>query len=204
MAAPGCNFTGNQEMYGLGIRIGFYSHWFGVVLASWVARGEYRLLKLSYFFFVGAIFLSVILQTTKNSLLPVETYIVLLLAFGGYLNVVPLYLWKAFTWCEPRMDPSRYPRASTGRIFQLLNFTLMIALSVFQLYFWIKRVNAVASDGCVEFGFFFAQLPLNEKGFVVANILFHFFFLFICVGVVGVILAKQYEMYEGRRHKRIG
>ncbi|KAN0110780.1 hypothetical protein V8E51_007167 [Hyaloscypha variabilis] len=204
MAAPGCNFTGNPDMYGLGIRIGFYCHWFGVVLASWVARGEFRLLKLSYFFFVGGMFLAIILETVKNSLLPVETYIALLLAFGGYLNVVPLYLWKAFTWCEPRMDPSRYPRAGTGRIFQLINFILMVALSVFQLYFWIKRVSAVASIGCVEFGFFFAQIPLNEKGFVVANILFHFFFLFTCVGVVAVFIAKLYELYEGRRHRRIG
>ncbi|PMD49578.1 uncharacterized protein K444DRAFT_577322 [Hyaloscypha bicolor E] len=204
MAAPGCNFSGHQDMYGLGIRIGFYCLWFGTVLASWVARGEFRLMKLTYFFFVGAIFLAVIFQTTKNTLLPVETYIVLLLAFGGYLNVVPLYLWKGFTWCEPRMDPSRYPRASTGRIFQLMNFTLMIALSVFQLWFWIRRVNAAASDGCVEFGFFFAQLQLNGKGFVVANILFHFSLLFTCIGVVGFILAKQYGLYEGRRHKRIG
>jgi hypothetical protein len=204
MADAGCNFSGNQDMYGLGIRIGFYCHWFGSVLASWLARGEFRLIKLSNFLFVGGTFLAVVLQTSQNKLLPVETYIVLLLAFGGYLNVVPLYLWKGFTWCEPRMDPSKYPRASTGRIFMLMNFALMVGLSVFQLWFWIRRVSAVASDGCVEFGFFFAQIPLNEKGFVVANILFHFFLLFTCIGVVGFILAKQYDLYEGRRHRRIG
>jgi hypothetical protein len=204
MAAPGCNFTGNPEMYGLGIRVGFYAHWFGQILASWLARGEFRLLMLSQFFFTGAAFLSIVIQTSQHNLLPVETYIVLLLAFGGYLKVVPLYLWKGFTWCEPRMDPSRYPRASTGRIFQLMNFSLMVGISVFQLWFWIRRVSAVASDGCVEFGFFFAQIPLNEKGFVVANILFNFFFIFICIGVVGFILAKQYDLYEEKRHRRIG
>jgi hypothetical protein len=199
-----CNFSGNQDMYGLGIRIGFYCHWFGTILASWTARGEFRLIKLSSFFFVGAMFLAVVLQTTQNNLRPVETYIVLLLAFGGYLHVVPLYLWKLFTWCEPRMDPSRYPRARTGRIFQLMNFALLIGVSVFQLWFWIGRVSVVGSDGCVEFGFFFAKLPLNEKGFVVANILFHFFLLFTCFGVVGFILAKQYGIYKGKKHKKIG
>jgi hypothetical protein len=188
----------------LGIRVGFYAHWFGQILASWLARGEFRLLMLSQFFFTGAAFLSIVIQTSQHNLLPVETYIVLLLAFGGYLKVVPLYLWKGFTWCEPRMDPSRYPRASTGRIFQLMNFSLMVGISVFQLWFWIRRVSAVASDGCVEFGFFFAQIPLNEKGFVVANILFNFFFIFICIGVVGFILAKQYDLYEEKRHRRIG
>jgi hypothetical protein len=199
-----CNFSGDQDMYGLGIRIGFYCHWFGIILASWTARGEFRLMKLSNFFFVGATFLALIIRTSQNNLLPVETYIVLLLAFGGYLNVVPLYLWKLFTWCEPRMDPSRYARASTGRIFQLMNFSLMIGVSVFQLWFWIGRVSAVASVGCVEFGFFFAKLPLNEKGFVVANILFHFFLLFTCLGVVAFILAKQYGLYKGKKHKKIG
>lgn len=199
-----CNFSGTQDMYGLGIRIGFYSHWFGIVLASWTARGEYRLLKLSNFFFVCAIFLALILQMSKNNLRPVETYIVLLLAFGGYLYLVPLYLWKLFTWCEPRMDPSLYPRASSGRIFQLMNFALLVGLSIFQLWFWIGRVSAVRSEGCVEFGFFFAQLPLDEKGYVVANILFHFFILFTCLGIVGFIVATRMGIYKPKRHKKIG
>jgi len=199
-----CNLNGNQDMYGLGIRIGFYCLWFGTILAYWNARGEFRLLKLVNFLFVGGEFLALIIQTTQDKLLPVETYIILFLAFGGYLHVVPLYLWKLFTWCEPRMDPSKYPRASTGRIFQLMDFMLMVGISVFQLWFWFTRVGAVDTLICPEFGFFFAQLLLNGKGYVVANILFHFFFVITCFGVVGFILAKQYEMYKGKRHKRAG
>jgi predicted membrane channel-forming protein YqfA (hemolysin III family) len=199
-----CDFSGNQDMYGLGIRIGFYSHWFGTILASWIARGEYRLVKLSNFFFVSATFLALIIQTTKNDLLPVESYIVLLLAFGGYFYLVPTFLWKLFTWCEPRMDPTMYPRASTGRNLQLMNFLLLAGLSIFQLWFWIGRVSAVASVGCVEFGFFFAQLPLDEKGYVVANILFHFFVLFTCLGIFGFIVATQMGIYKPKKHKKIG
>jgi hypothetical protein len=199
-----CDFSGNQDMYGLGIRIGFYCHWFGIILASWIARGEFRLLKLSNLLFVSATFLALILQTTKNDILPVETYIVLLLAFGGYFYLVPVYLWKLFTWCEPRMDPTRYPRACTGNIFQLMNFALLAGLSIFQLWFWIGRVSAVSSAGCVEFGFFFAQLPLNEKGYVVANILFHFFVLFTCLGIIGFLVAQQMGIYKEKKHKKIG
>jgi hypothetical protein len=198
-----CNFTGNSDMYGLGIRIGFYLQWFGTILASWIARGEVQGMRLSNSFFVAATFLALVIQTDKNSLRPVETYIILLLTFGAYLYFVPLYIWRLLTCCVPRWDPSRFPRVANGRIFSVLNFMLLVAVSVFQLWFWIVRAQQTGSDGCEEYGFFFARVPLNEKAFVITNILFQFFLLFCCLGMISISYAKAVGWYREGRHRPV-
>ena len=67
-----CTFTGNTDMYGLGIRIGFYLQWFGTILALCVARGEVQGMRLSNSLFVASTFLALIIQTEQNNLKPVE------------------------------------------------------------------------------------------------------------------------------------
>jgi hypothetical protein len=179
-----CGFTGNTDMYGLGIRIGFYLKWYGTVLASWIAKSEVPAMRLSNSFFVSATFLALLIQTVRNTLKPVEIYIVLLLTFGGYLWFVPLYIWRLITGCTPEWDPTRYPRMRTGEVFSAFNFLLLVSVSVFQLWFWFDGVRSVGQDGCGEYGFFFSKLMLNSKGFIAANIIFHFFLLFCCLGVL--------------------
>lgn len=82
-----CGFSGNSDMYGLGIRLGFYLNWYGSTLASWIARDELDGMELSNSFFVAATFLALIIQTARDILKTVEIYIVLLLTFGGYIFV---------------------------------------------------------------------------------------------------------------------
>lgn len=98
-----CKISGNNDMYGLGIRIGFYLQWYGAILARWIAPSEVKNLAFSLDIFVAATFLALINLTFNdfNSLEPVETYIVLLLLFGAYLALVPIYVWRLLTACNP-------------------------------------------------------------------------------------------------------
>lgn len=187
-----CTFSGNTDMYGLGIRFGFYLQWYGTILASWIARNEVPSLRFSNSLFVSATFLALIIQTDKDTLRPVEIYIILLLTFGGYLSFVPLYIWRLFTCCTPSLDPSRYPRVAAGPIFSILNFLLLVAVSLYQLWFWFNRAGhaSVSGIGCKEFGFFFSQVDLNGKGFVVANILLQFLMLLCCFGVLVITCMR--------------
>lgn len=198
-----CRFSGNSDMYGLGIRIGFYLQWYGTICASWIAKREVPGLRQSNSFFVSATFLALLIQTAKKTLRPVEIYIVLLLTFGGYLWLVPLYIWRLLIGCAPDWDPSRYPRVRNGRIFSRLNFLLLVAVSIFQLWFWFNGVKKSAEDGCIEYGFFFSQLRLNEKGFVAANIVFHFVLLLCCGGMLCITVAKSMGIVEERKYRRI-
>jgi hypothetical protein len=203
MSSP-CNFTGNSDMYGLGIRVGFYLQWHGTILASWIAREEVPGLRQSNSFFVSATFLALVIQTAGNGLRPVEIYIVLLLTFGGYLSFVPLYLWRAATGCAPQWDPSRVPRVWNGPVFSVLNFILVVAVSLFQLWFWFEGRKRSAEDGCLGYGFFFARLRLDGRGFVAANIIFHFVLLACCLGMLCISAAKRMGLVEEREYEGIG
>lgn len=190
MPTSTCGFTGNSDMYGLGIRIGFYLQWFGTILANWIAKSEVPGMRFSNSLFVAATFLALVIQTAHAALRPVEIYIILLLTFGAYWYLVPLYLWRLITCGNRLLDPGAFPRVRAGPVLSALKFGLLVAVSIFQLWFWFGRVNAVNVDSCVEYGFFFGKLALNNKGFVVANILFHFILLGCCLFVLFLTVRK--------------
>jgi hypothetical protein len=98
-----CKIEGNSDMYGLGIRLGYYFQWYGAILARWLAPSEVKNLAFSMDVFVAATFLALAILTAGrvDSLEPVETYIVLLLMFGAYLALVPIYVWRLLTTCDP-------------------------------------------------------------------------------------------------------
>jgi hypothetical protein len=90
-----------------------------------------------------------------------------------------------------------------GSVFSALNFLLLVSVSVFQLWFWVEGVKSVGQDGRPEYGFFFSKLMLNNKGFVAANIIFHLFLLFCCVGVLCISVAKGMGIIKELPHRRI-
>lgn len=160
-------------------------------------------LRPSNSFFVSATFLALLMQTVRNALRPVEIYIVLLLTFGGYLLFRPLYLWRLITGCAPQWDPSRYPRMRNGPVFSVLNFLLLVSVSIFQLWFWFDGVKSAGQDECAENGLFFSRLLLNERGFVAANIIFHLILLMCCTGMLCVSVAKRIGILQEPEYRRI-
>lgn len=178
-----CKFEGNSDMYGLGIRLGFYFQWYGAILARWIAPIEVRPLAFSMNLFVAATFLALIIETANDldSLQPVETYIVLLLMFGAYLALVPIYIWRLLTGCDPYWDPTRFPRVNTGALTANLSFLLLFAVLIFQYWFWFDRVPDLDQYNCQQYGFLFAQARLNSKLSVVLNALMYFWLGLVCV-----------------------
>jgi predicted branched-subunit amino acid permease len=105
MADSPCSFDGDSDMYGLGIRIGFYLTWFADILGPWIRRSEAPGIRVTISVFIFATFLALLIQTVRDSSRhrPVEVYVILLLIFGQYLSFVPLYAWRVFRRCEPYM-----------------------------------------------------------------------------------------------------
>ncbi|MCJ1369749.1 hypothetical protein MMC20_000961, partial [Loxospora ochrophaea] len=145
-----CSFDGDADMYGLGIRIGFYLQWYGSIAASWLARSEVRGMRIAYNLFTAATLLALIITiATKNPVLrTAEIYIILLLTFGGYLFLVPTYLWRMATRCNPLWDPSRYARVKGSFEFNILYLLLMLVASSFQLWFFLARVPQLDGQLC--------------------------------------------------------
>jgi hypothetical protein len=168
-----CDTGGNADMYGLGIRIGFYLQWFGTILANWLAADEVPGLRLATAFFIGATFLALLIQTSQNNIRPIDAYITLLLTYGSYYYYVPMYLWRLVVRCNPILDPSRWPRVRSSKLYQVLRLTLLIAVTCFQMWFWTTGINSMPRDAaCDEYGFFFAQVLLRAPAVVAVNIVF--------------------------------
>ncbi|CAG8961525.1 hypothetical protein HYFRA_00013942 [Hymenoscyphus fraxineus] len=186
-----CGFAGNSDMYGLGIRAGFYLQWYGSILASWIAKSEVPSLRISNLMFVFATFLALILHTTKGTIRPVEIYITLLLTFGGYLYLVPVFLWRVLTGFKAQWDPTRFPQVRMGKLYSALNFILLLAVSGFQLWFWVMDAKRVEYVGCPRYGFFFWRIRLDLTSFVVGNLAFHIALLCLCLAFLGLALTKH-------------
>ncbi|KAF1954413.1 hypothetical protein CC80DRAFT_595166 [Byssothecium circinans] len=178
-----CRFEANSDMYGLGIRIGYYLQWYGVILARWVAPSEVKSLAFSIDIFVAATFLALIIETVRDiaSLQPVEAYIVLFLMFGAYIALVPIYIWRLLTRCDPHWDPTRYPLVNLGALSANLSFILLIAVLIFQYWFWFNRVPDLDHYACQQYGFLLAQVRLNSKVSITLNVLMYFWLGLVCL-----------------------
>ncbi|KAF1965812.1 hypothetical protein BU23DRAFT_560775 [Bimuria novae-zelandiae CBS 107.79] len=181
-----CRIEGNNDMYGLGIRLGYYLQWYGAILARWIAPSEVKNLASSLDLFAAATFLALIILTANdiNILEPVETYIVLLLMFGAYLVLVPIYIWRLLTGCDPYWDPTRYPRVNLGAFSATLSFMLLIGVLIFQYWFWFDRVPDLDTRHCQQYGFVIGQVRLNSKVSVVLHALMYFWLGLVCLYIL--------------------
>ncbi|KAF2258558.1 hypothetical protein CC78DRAFT_526147 [Lojkania enalia] len=206
-----CGFEGNQDMYGMGIRIGYYLQWYGAILASWIAPEESQGLRIANSLFVTATFLALVILTvranTPEDIPIVETYIILFLAFGSYLVLVPIYIWRLFTGCNPLWDPTRFPRVNPGRVYSVCNTLLLVTVLIFQIWFWAHQVPKLNEQECRQWGFFFWKFELNRKTFIALNIIPSIFLLGILdsvsqgivatVIIIGVELTIVWNEIEG-------
>lgn len=199
-----CKFEGNSDMYGLGIRLGYYLQWFGGILAAWLAPTEVKGLRFTLELFVAATFLALIIHTANDvdSLQHVETYIVLLLAFGIYLALIPIYLWRLLTCCDPYWDPTRWPKVDPGRLTANLSFILLVGVLVYQYWFWFAHMPSLDDINCQQYGFLFGQVRLNSKVSVAVNALAYCFLGLIVLYVLALKFLGS-DALDGRRPTKI-
>jgi hypothetical protein len=177
-----------------GIRIGYYLQWYGAILAAWIAPDESKDLRIANSLFVTATFLALVILTVRDHApdeMPiVETYIILFLTFGSYLVLVPIYIWRMLTGCNPLWDPTRFPRVHIGRVYKVCNTIILVTVLIFQLWFWIHQVPKLDGEECPQYGFFFHKFELNSKPFKALNIIPSIFLLGVCIFTVGMVTWK--------------
>jgi hypothetical protein len=205
-----CAYAGKPELYGLGIRTAFYLQWFGTITAQWLTRSEVPGLRYVTILFISGAFLSLIILASSppSNLYPLDVYLTLLLAYGSFYTLIPIYLWKLITVCNPYADPHRWPRVRMTGLYRRVMLLLVVATSCFQIWFWsllvpntdsrhaLTRVTttprATETDGegkpCRDWGFFFAKADLRSPLFVAAN------FVFVILVLVGASLALVAEL----------
>ena len=193
-------------MYGLGIRIGFYLQWYAGDLASWFAPSEVEAIRITNSVFIAATFLALLIQVIRDisNLQVVEVYIILLVTFGYYLFLVPLYAWRILTGYNPAFDPTRWQQVWSGEVYSVLNFLLLVAVASFHLWFWFHRVPQLDGQTCQQYGFFFAKIRLNRKPFEILNIFFYFLLLSFCAIMLFTTALKKAKLAEERKTRPPG
>jgi hypothetical protein len=211
-----CIFDGNTDMYGIGIRLGFYLQWFSAILARFLVPKRFRDhrkehpmkneatgLRFSNNLFAAATFLAllILIGGDVSSLQVVEVYVVLLLTFGYSLALVPIYLWRLLTLCSPRWDPTRWPITWPSKVESNLTFLLITGVASFQLWFWFGRVSQLHNLTCQEYGFLMAKVRLNLPVMQAVHILLYFAVLLSCVTMILRSKLKDVEKISKKKGK---
>jgi hypothetical protein len=204
-----CNFNGNSDMYGLGIRLGFYLQWFAGILANLLVeatdhkmrvamRDEVKSLRFTLALFVTATFLALVIQTIMDVgiLQVVDVYITLLLTFGAYHLWIPVSLWRIVTCYNLEWHSTRFPQVASGSVYANLELCLILAVTVFQLWFWFTRVPQLTEIPCHEYSFLFARVQLDSVASRLLNIFFSFLLSTISFVQLLLKLASYLKMYK--------
>jgi hypothetical protein len=191
--ATTCEISGNSDMYGLGIRIGFYVQWLSSPISAWIAPEETSGLRTANAFFVSATFLGLIIETALNHLDVAEIYIILLLGFGTQYYWLVGMLWRIVTHYNARYDPTRFSKMpTTSKMFWLFYSLLQVAQIVFQLWFWIHKIPATEKE-CQRFGFALFKVGLTSSGFRIINIVLMVALLVITVVSFALHLRQLWQ-----------
>ncbi|KAK0654777.1 hypothetical protein B0T16DRAFT_395663 [Cercophora newfieldiana] len=181
-----CTYTGNPSLYGLGIRTAFYFLWFSSLVASWITRPEVPTIRFIHALFVGATLLSIIILSSWATVMPIDVYITVLLAMGTFYGLVPYYLWRAVTVCNPFVDMGRWPRVKSTGMMKLVVGLMVIGGACFQIWFWTTGLHELPRErNCQTWGFFFSRAKLDAPVFVAANMVF---VILILIGATMVLM----------------
>lgn len=135
-----CSFQGNSDIYGIGVRYGFYLQWLATLLITIFTPSEEDTVRIVNLTIQTSIFLGIAVQSSSETN-PVEPIIVLFLMCGSLssLNFKGMGNWK-----------------HVSGVFRTLFYA---ALSAYGIWFWwvgLDKMMKAASDNgsCVAIAFF--------------------------------------------------
>ena len=172
-----CGFTGNPEIYGLGIRLGVYLQWTAFIVADFVSVDSDLLPGILDVdaAFLFAIFIATALLSSDHlagdPVYAVETLIMLFFFFGELSIIV-------------RMRGLSTSMSSFG--FDLRS-ALFVGMSAFSVWYWFVGIYRLRKTLCGTFVFLFAKFNLYGKAktfFRIASIAALALFGYLGVSVV--------------------
>lgn len=164
-------------MYGLGIRLGFYMQWLAGTLAGVLeVESDVVFIRSGIFGFSIAMFVAVVVQIATSTNNTLDIYIPLLLSFGFFYYLLPIHIWTIYrsirTTSRSKRMTSHFRRTTVvaSTEFDILQQSLLLAVSGLKLWFWTTKVLESNRPGCREYGFLFRRLELNADPMRIVNI----------------------------------
>lgn len=196
-----CQVQGKPQLYGLGIRVAFYVHWFGALVAEYLEFADDSSTRLLGLLLSAAAFLGLVIQITLEALQPADIFIVLLLAAGIYLALVPLYFWKALTCFNRHWDPFRWSRGPSSPLIKGLHFALLLGITSLAIWYW---TTFVPGDDCSahQKGFLFSPISLGDTAYVASNAIMWILILVVSVGILLVKTGFSFTFWTDKRRRK--
>lgn len=199
-----CAIEGNADMYGLGIRLGFYLQWLASVLANLLmTKAEIHTTRFAMNTYTSAVFVALVVQITRGTATALDTYIVLLLCFGSHYSMVPIFLWRAMTGFDARWDPTRWTIVRSSLPLRVFSTVVITAVAVLQILFWTQAVATKENGmgrGCLQYGFVFRPVPLRDREIMAINVAFSGATLLIAVlSWADWVVAREGEFLKQER-----
>jgi hypothetical protein len=162
-ALDSCALSGNEDMYGLGVRLGFYLQWIAAILANALrVKDELQSLRFANLTYSMAVLIALTIEKARNNASPLDQYVVLCLCFGAYYSHVVTFFWRLITGFNENWDPSRWTAVAPKPHIRIYAQLLMVATMILQFIFWARLPSQPpeGEDGCPRFGFLIVPVPL--------------------------------------------
>lgn len=139
-----CPFAGNADLYGIGIRIGFYLQWISTLLATIFTPWEEDILRVLNLLVQSAVFLGLILLTRDYNIRAVEPVITIWLLFGALSSL-----------SGSGMNP-------LGRLSGFFRILLYSGVAGYACWFWFSGLDELleAELNCKTVAFF-GEVPID-------------------------------------------
>jgi hypothetical protein len=191
-------------MYGLGIRLGIYIQWFGEILVEFFDETDVSDIRLLGLLLSGGIILGLLVAITSQDVQPADVYIVLQLAAGCYIFLIPIYMWNTLSCCDPRWDPLKWTGEVKMPVYGISNVILLTVISAIGVWFFATYIPTKGRQ-CEQYGFFFAKIRLDNSAFIVVNIVIYVAIILICVAIAlswTGFWDGPFQMHQRHRRRR--
>ena len=172
---PVCGFDGNPDLYGLGLRLGFYIQAASTTLAMMALYRETIYIWSSSIAFVMATFVVLLRDTILKTLYAQEVALVTWLLIFQVGRLVPLIA-----------GVERYGVNLMNQGLLFLFSVLSMAIHGYFVWFWNVGLDAMPRTTCDEYAFAFARVDLRGGFRTFNKVWFNFF-----TGVMGLILIGK-------------
>jgi hypothetical protein len=191
-----CGFSGNSDLYGLGIRLGVYFQWTSaLIIYVWYPEGRKDLAE-AYLSFLFALIVAVLVITGRaDPTYAAEILILTYIIFGGILTAMSIGVRQ-----HHKLRASR-----TGALGFITSTFVLAVTSVYCSWFWLRGIrHSFRATPCGTYGFLFAKVSLFNtsvtKFFAALSI---WLAITYCLGF-GMVLHRQVMYILWRRRYGYG
>jgi hypothetical protein len=177
--AQQCGFSGNSDLYGLGIRVGVYLQWLASQIAVYFHLEGSNDLSDAYFIFSIAIMIALFVLTFQDAAYTLEIVIMAYMFFGG------LFCVQGYRKRREQAAPTVWR--------MLLGNAIIFGISIFSSWFWTtgRSSDRFIGTPCGTTVFLFARIPARHFGRV--SVLFAVCSIYFSVGVPVLLVRRFYQ-----------